>query len=225
MPHSVVLSQRALLFLSTDHVLRDEYRNEYVGVADCSAETAAKSSDGFQQLDHMNLLAPLVLTFVCTTIGLLVFFACGYSGFGDGVITGSAVDKQLHKDLQKLPLSELRARAMKVSSGADTEEERDEAINAASFGETGPLVEFVFDAECSRERKVHVAIHKLTLVEMLDKATEMGVPQADVDAAVDDKLEPRDRLAAVLESAVLAGKDEETNPSFEAEAADSAVIT
>ena len=60
------------------HTLRDDYRKNFVGVVDCSAEAAAEAeAAGFQKLDELNLMAPFVLTFLATTIGLMVYCFCG----------------------------------------------------------------------------------------------------------------------------------------------------
>lgn len=203
----------SLLAVTADHDLRDSYRNEYVGVVDCTAETTGASADGFQQLDEWMLLAPFVLTGVCTTIGIVVFFGCGYAGFGSSVAYRRADDKELHRQLELLPLSKLRARAMEIQGAA--KEERDEAINAASFGEKGLLVEFVFDNTCSKERRIEVTLNKMTLVELFDKAAEIGMPQQVIDGAANDKLEPRDRLVGAILAEML--NDTSNNPTFDTE--------
>lgn len=203
----------SLLVVTADRNLRESYRNEFVGVVDCTEETTGASADGFQQLDEWMLLAPFVLTGVCTTIGIVVFFACGYAKFGSSVAYRRADDKQLYRELELLPLSQLRARAMEIQGAA--KEERDEAINAACFGQKGLLVQFVFDNTCSKERRIEVTLNKMTLVELFDKAAEIGMAQQVIDDAANDKLEPRDKLVGAILAAMVNGTSD--NPTFETE--------
>jgi hypothetical protein len=113
------------------HTLRDDYRKNFVGVIDCSAEAAAEAeAAGFQKLDELNLLAPFCLTGVCTTVGLLVYFFCGYSSIHfAGHAIGTKGDRDLRKQLATLSLSELYTR---VCDRADIDQD---ALHGA-FGAT-----------------------------------------------------------------------------------------
>ena len=64
-------------------------------------------------MDEMDMLAPLAVTFFCTTVGLVVFFTCPYAYFDllphPGL--GTAEDIKLRDELLSLSVSQLRHRA------------------------------------------------------------------------------------------------------------------
>lgn len=124
--------EMAMSFVVAKHVtagsyynLRAEYKGAYVGSATCDVADEAEAEAGFESLDEWALFAPFLITFVCTSTGLTVYFVCGYAMddihalaeialHADGDY-GKSEDSKLQIKLQKCSVSQLRARAAATS--------------------------------------------------------------------------------------------------------------
>ena len=107
--------------------LQNEYKAEKVGFSTCkTVQSGNEFSDGvksFKSMTEMDMFAPFAITFVMTSIGLMVFFGCGYVGLHieDAGIGGVLDDKSIKKQLEGLTRSQLRDRAIAHIPDDDTD--------------------------------------------------------------------------------------------------------
>jgi ABC-type amino acid transport substrate-binding protein len=108
--------------------LQNEYKAEKVGFSSCNTiaavgEDGTPEVTGFKSMTEMDMFAPFAITFVMTTVGLLVFCACGYVGLHieDAGLGGVTNDALVRKELEELSRSALRDRAMAHIADDDTD--------------------------------------------------------------------------------------------------------
>ena len=158
------------------------------------AAKAAAEAAGFEAMDEMDMFAPLVVTFFCTTTGLIVFFTCPYAYFDvlphPGLGTDS--DVALRDELLAMSVSQLRRRAMAAKVPDD---DLAEVLNQLQ-DDTAPLADLILNTECSSHRKALVALQTMTIAELVDKASAVGVDDEALDAALDATLSAETAEAA-----------------------------
>jgi hypothetical protein len=120
--------EMAMSFIVAKHVtegryykLRAEFKGMYVGSSTCDAADETEAAEGFESLDEWALFAPFLITFVCTSTGLVVYFVCGYAIDDIHALAELALhadekyelseDSKLHSDMLKCTVPQLRARA------------------------------------------------------------------------------------------------------------------
>lgn len=117
------------------------------------------------------MFAPLATSILCTTVGLLVFFLCGYRNTHQK-ITGveSDADLVLRDELEQLPTSQLLRRA--ETMGVD-EEQLSAALEETTYGAMSRknLVQLLFDKECSAPRKHILELGSLTLSNLRERVS------------------------------------------------------
>jgi hypothetical protein len=139
--------------------LREEYKTNLVGVPSCG-EGADADAEGFQSLTELDLLAPLLITFMSTTVGLVLWCTCpshtSKGRFSEaihdkvyrGVMTDTQRDAKLKKELYWRPMSDLLYRAQ--AAGVDRQQA---ALAMNQAPDKTALVELVYSATCSEEGK------------------------------------------------------------------------
>ena len=135
--------------------LAKQYSSTFFGPSLCDAEAAAAEAAGFQAMDEMDMLAPLAVTFFCTTVGLIVFFTCPYAYFDllphPGL--GTAEDIKLRDELLSLSVSQLRHRAKEAKiPDEDIGIALDQVWPAASSLPVGTERNLIHCAACTRSR-------------------------------------------------------------------------
>lgn len=139
--------------------LREEYKKNLVGVPSCG-EDAEAGEEGFQSLTELDLLAPLLITFISTSIGMLIYCitpsktskgrltALLHAKLYRGEMSDEEKDAKLKQELFWRPMSDLLYRAQ--AAGVD----RDQAAVAMNRApDKTALVELVYRASCSEAGK------------------------------------------------------------------------
>ena len=145
-----------------------------------------------KQVDETWIPAP----FFCTTIGLIVFFTCPYAYFDvlPHAGLGTENDIALRNELLAMSVSQLRRRAMAANIPDD---DLAEVLNQLQ-DDTAPLADLILNTECSSHRKALVALQTMTIAELVDKASAVGVDDEALDAALDNVVDIHNALVCCI---------------------------
>jgi hypothetical protein len=168
--------------------------------------------EGFQSLGISHLLGPFMITFTCTTLGLMVYFFVGYA-IEDVVALGQAADNlggqanmlasdsKLRKEMKNVSFQRLWERA----KAADVpDEELNAALDAAP--EKSLLIKAVFKYECSEVRRRLIGLQAHTVSELIHVATAVAVDDGRLTSALNQPKYPkRDLIKLILNTIDIDG--------------------
>jgi hypothetical protein len=186
------------------HSLRSSYQAEYVGLPQC--DTAADADADFVQLTEMDLFAPLIITFLGTTIGLLVYVVAGYSDTGFRVRHMPKAGVKIRKEVAVMSIAALIEVAnQSVEDGVTPQGIVDGALD--KLPNRTELLHLCYTLRCPSEQRDNLLIQEMNLTELYERAVETAslpvgtlgrVAPHQLDEAANHGKDPKDAVRKLL---------------------------